>query len=94
MQKLIEEVLDRDVRPELSEHGGDVAIESYKDGILKIRLLGQCSGCPSAQLTTENLIGATLMEAIPQIKDVVLVSGVSRELMDMAKQILMSRHAV
>lgn len=94
MLKRIEEVLDRLVRPELLEHEGNVVIASYENGVLKVRLSGKCSGCPSAQLTTESLISAKVMEAIPEIRDVVLVSEVSSELIDMAKEILMARHAV
>lgn len=94
MLKRIEEVLDRLVRPELLEHEGNVDIVSYENSVLKVRLSGKCSGCPSAQLTTESLIGAKVMEAIPEIRDVVLVSEVSSELIDMAKEILLARHAV
>lgn len=94
MLKRIEEVLDLRVRPELLEHEGNVLIDSFENGVLKVRLSGRCSGCPSAQLTTENLIGAKVMEALPEIRDVVLISGVSRELLDMAKEILSARHAV
>ena len=56
MLREIEKVLEEDVRPYLLEHEGNVRISEYKEGILKVRLTGQCSGCPSAALTTEELI--------------------------------------
>ena len=39
-------------------------------------------------LTTETLIKSTLLESVPELKDVVLVSGVSQELLDQARAIL------
>ncbi len=87
----IEKVLETYVRPKLSEHEGDVEIVAYENHILKVRMLGKCSGCPSATLTTEELIATEVKEHIPEVEDVVLVNEVSQELLDMAKQIMMSR---
>ncbi len=87
----IESILTDYVRPSLADHQGDVVIVDYTDGILRIRLTGKCSGCPSAQLTTEELIAATVKEHMPQVKDVILVSGVSDELIAQAKA-LMQHH--
>ncbi len=87
----LEDAVERLVRPELAEHGGDIEIVGYEDGVAKVRLLGRCSGCPSAQLTTEELISAKLKEELPELRDVVLVTGVSRETLDMALNILRGR---
>ena len=86
--KKIEDVLNEKVRPLLSEHYGNVEIISFEQGILKIRLLGKCSNCPSANLTTEQLIERELTGAIPQIKRVVLIAGVSDDLLDLARSML------
>lgn len=87
----IEGVLDTYVRPSLASHQGNVVVD-YTDKVLRIRLTGKCSGCPSAQLTTEELISATIKEHIPEIEDVILVSGVSDELITQAKAILQNGH--
>lgn len=86
----IKNVLDTDIRQSLYEHEGDVEVISYDSGILKIKLLGRCSGCPSAYITTEEVIKKTLMEKIPEIKDVILVTEVNPELLAFAKKILSS----
>lgn len=91
MNEEIEKVLEEYVRPKLLEHEGDVQIVDYKDKVLKVRLLGKCSGCPSASLTTEELIAAEVKEHIPEIEDVVLINEVSPQLLDMARQIMASR---
>ncbi len=87
-KKKIDHVLTAYVRPSLAAHHGDVVIVDYSDNILRIRLTGKCSGCPSAQLTTEELIAATVKEQLPQVKDVILVSGVSDELIAQARNFL------
>ena len=81
MIERIEEVLEKKVRPALLSHEGDVQIVEYADGVLKIRLTGHCSGCPSARLTTEELIAAEGQKEIPEVKEVVLVNEISPELL-------------
>ena len=87
----IEEVLDERVRPNLAQHGGDIEIENLEDGVLHVRMHGQCSGCPSAELTLENLVNTELKEAFPELQDVVLVTGVSDDLIAQARQIMRQR---
>lgn len=88
----IEKVLDERVRPDLSLHGGDIRVEKLEDGVLHVRMLGHCSGCPSAELTMENLVNTELKEAFSDLKQVVLVTGVSDDLIAAAKEILSRRH--
>lgn len=88
MKEKIEEVLEREVRPALMAHGGDVKIVSFENHILKVRLLGKCSGCPSAQLTTEELIGEKIKERVPEVEDVILVQEINQDLLDFAKKLL------
>ena len=87
----IEQVLDAKVRPLLAQHEGNMQIVSYQDGVLRFRLLGQCSNCPSAVVTAEELVALPLQEELPEIKQVVLDTSVSDEIWDMAKSILKSR---
>ena len=63
--KRIEAVLDEKVRPSLRAHGGELEIDRLEDGVLSIKLLGQCAGCPSADLTNETLIEHELTAALP-----------------------------
>lgn len=84
----IERVIESDVRPSLFAHEGDVRILSFEEGILRVRLTGHCAGCPSAQLTTEEIIAKTVKAQVPEVKDVVLVTEVSEELLSMARKIL------
>jgi len=84
----IENVLDQDVRPALHTHGGDIRVQRFQDGVLIVKLLGQCSACPAAMETTESLVSATVTQAIPEIKEVVLDDSVDQGLLDFARKIL------
>lgn len=84
----IEQVLDRQVRPYLHSHGGEVEVVNLEDGILRVRLLGHCSGCPSATLTTEQIIQEEVCQAVPEVKQVVLIQEVSEDLLEQARAIL------
>ena len=64
--KRIEAVLDEKVRPALRAHGGEIAADHLEDGVLYVKLLGQCAGCPSADLTSETIVEAELTAALPE----------------------------
>lgn len=89
----VEKVLDEQVRPSLAGHGGDIQVMELKDGILKVRLLGQCSGCPSASLTMEELVNEELTNAFSELKQTVLVTGVSDDLIAQARELMKQRHS-
>ena len=88
LKRKIEEVLDGKVRPYLSGHGGGVEVDSLEGGTLRVRLLGQCAGCPSAMLTNEQLIQEEVRAAVPEVKQVAILQAVSQELLDQARAIL------
>ena len=90
--KRIEAVLDEKVRPSLRAHGGELEIDHLEEGVLYIKLLGQCAGCPSADLTNETLIEHELTAALPElVRKVVVVQTVSDELWEQAKRLLEDR---
>ena len=91
--KRIEAVLDEKVRPSLRAHGGGLEIDHLEDGVLYIKLLGQCAGCPSADLTNETVIEAEVVKALPDLVErVVVVQTVSDELWEQAKRLLRDHH--
>lgn len=91
--KRIEAVLDEKVRPALRAHGGEIEIDRLEDRVLYVKLLGQCAGCPSADLTNETLMEAELVQALPElVKKVSVVQTVSDELWEQAKRLLRDHH--
>lgn len=91
--KQIEAVLDEKVRPALRAHGGEIQIDRLEDRVLYVKLLGQCAGCPSADLTNETLVEAELVKALPElVRKVAVVQTVSDELWEQAKRLLRDHH--
>lgn len=91
--KQIEAVLDEKVRPSLRAHGGEIQIDHLEDQVLYVKLLGQCAGCPSADLTNETLVEAELVQALPElVRKVAVVQTVSDELWEQAKKLLRDHH--
>ena len=89
----IEAVLDEKVRPSLRAHGGELEIDHLESGVLYVKLLGQCAGCPSADLTNETLVEAEVVKALPElVNKVVVVQTVSDELWEQAKRLLRDHH--
>ena len=92
VRQAIEAVLEERVRPLLRTHGGDVKVLEVRDGEVRFQLLGQCSGCPAADLTGESLVQAELVEHVPGVTSAVLVHPASDELLRQAQDILRLRN--
>ena len=91
--KRIEAVLDEKVRPSLRAHGGELEIDHLEGGVLYVKLLGQCAGCPSADLTNETLVEAEVVKALPElVQKVAVIQTVSDELWEQAKRLLRDHH--
>lgn len=53
------------VRPYLHEHGGEVEVLGVCAGVVRVRLLGSCSGCTSAAETLRHGVEEALRENLP-----------------------------
>jgi Fe-S cluster biogenesis protein NfuA len=62
------------VRPFLGRHGGDVVLLAVDDdlGAVKLRLLGNCDGCPSSAATLQGAVEAAILEAAPEVTRIVV----------------------
>ncbi|MDJ1183651.1 NifU family protein [Roseofilum casamattae] len=65
----VEKVLD-DMRPYLMADGGNVELVEIDGPIVKLRLQGACSSCPSSTMTLRMGIERRLRELIPEIAEV------------------------
>lgn len=64
------------VRPYLKSHGGDCELVSVRDGIVRLKLHGNCGSCPSSSLTLKNAVEEALYEAAPDIVEIVVENAV------------------
>ncbi len=70
MKEKIEEAL-KEVREMLAMHGGNVElIEVTDEGVVKVRLVGACAGCPSASLTLRDMVEKAIKSKVPEVKRV------------------------
>ncbi len=74
-----EQIIDKiqegleEMRPNVQMDGGDIQFVSYKDGIVSVKLLGACVGCPLSMYTLKMGIEENLKERIPEIVEVIAV---------------------
>ena len=91
--KRVEKVLDEKVRPSLRAHVGEIQVDHLEGRVLYVKLLGQCAGCPSADLTNETLVEAEVVKALPElVQKVAVIQTVSDELWEQAKRLLRDHH--
>ncbi|MBQ9330848.1 MAG: NifU family protein [Oscillibacter sp.] len=89
----IEAVLEEKVRPALRAHGGEIAVDHLEGKVLYVKLLGQCAGCPSADITNETIVQEELVRALPElVEQVSVIQTVSDELWEQAKRLLRDHH--
>jgi len=70
IEEKIIKILDTKIRPAVAKDGGDVKFKEYKNGIVKVQLLGSCSGCPSSTMTLKQGVQNLLKHYIPEVKEV------------------------
>jgi Fe-S cluster biogenesis protein NfuA len=63
----IERVMKEQVRPMLHMEGGHIEVLDIHDGVLRVRLHGTCSGCPSTVLAVIMEIEQQLRKHVPEV---------------------------
>jgi Fe-S cluster biogenesis protein NfuA len=58
------------VRPYLATHAGNVELISIQDGVVRLRLAGTCSGCPSSTATLRQAIEQAIGKFAPDVERV------------------------
>ncbi|EGW06922.1 NFU1 iron-sulfur cluster scaffold-like, mitochondrial [Cricetulus griseus] len=67
---MIKELLDTRIRPTVQEDGGDVIYRGFEDGIVRLKLQGSCTSCPSSIITLKSGIQNMLQFYIPEVEGV------------------------
>lgn len=62
----------------MQEDGGDVLYRGFEDGIVKLKLQGSCTSCPSSIITLKNGIQNMLQFYVPEVESVEQVCRLSR----------------
>ncbi|KAL0814286.1 hypothetical protein Bca101_070729 [Brassica carinata] len=66
---MIKELLETRIRPAVQDDGGDIEYCGFdpESGIVKLRLQGACSGCPSSSVTLKSGIENMLIHYVPEL---------------------------
>ena len=69
IDKQIIEIIDK-IRTFLINDGGDIEFVKFEDGIVYVKMLGNCTNCIYAGLDIENSVSAILTNEIPEVIEV------------------------
>jgi Fe/S biogenesis protein NfuA len=72
-QRVIQ-VLDQQVNPSIAAHGGRAELAAVEQGTAYLRLGGGCQGCAMATVTLSQGIEKAVIQAVPEITNVVDVT--------------------
>lgn len=68
LREKVEAALEK-IKPGLQADGGDIELVNVTDdGVVQVRLLGSCAGCPMSQMTLTHYVEQTLKEMVPEVK--------------------------
>ncbi|XP_029960598.1 NFU1 iron-sulfur cluster scaffold homolog, mitochondrial [Salarias fasciatus] len=76
---MIKELLDTRIRPTVQEDGGDVLYRGFEDGVVKLKLQGSCTSCPSSIVTLKSGIQNMLQFYVPEVESVEQVKDEDEE---------------
>jgi NifU-like protein len=72
--KLIEETIEREIRPSLRTDGGDIDLLDIEGNKVLVTLRGACTACPSSDFTLKGLVQGKLREFVSDDIEVVVES--------------------
>lgn len=67
---MIKELLESRIRPTVQEDGGDIVYMGFENGIVKLKLQGSCTSCPSSVVTLKSGVENMLQFYVPEVKGV------------------------
>ena len=62
--KLVEETLEREIKPTLQKDGGDIELVDVDGNTVFLRLCGNCAACSASQITLKHYVEAKLQEFV------------------------------
>ncbi len=70
--KKIKAILEEYIRPAVEQDGGAITFHSFDEGVVRVKLQGSCSGCPSSMITLkagiENLFKRMMPDEVQTVE--------------------------
>jgi NifU-like protein len=73
--RLIEDVIDREIRPALRRDGGDLELVDVDGNTVQVRFRGACAGCRVSSITLKSVVETSLRENVSQDLNVEEIKG-------------------
>ena len=70
----VAQVIDRQINPAIAQHGGMAMLDRVEGDVAYVRLGGGCQGCGMATVTLDQGIESAILQAVPEIRQVVDVT--------------------
>lgn len=71
LEERIREYIEKKIKPFIQRDGGDIEfVKISDDGVVEVKLKGQCTYCPSAGYTLKVGIEDTIKSEFPEVKEV------------------------
>jgi NifU-like protein len=62
--KIIEETLEREIKPALKQDGGDIELVDVEGDLVLVKLKGTCASCTASQVTLKHYVETKLQEFV------------------------------
>lgn len=66
----IRSIIEEKIKPLVQEDGGDLEFVEYVDKVVRVRLQGACTTCPSSTVTLQSGVKNMLQYYIPEVEEV------------------------
>ena len=70
MEQQIKDIIEKEIKPMVSQHLGNVEFVRFENGVVSVRLEGTCKGCPASELTLKEGIEGILKQKLPSVERV------------------------
>lgn len=66
----IQQVIQERVNPAVAQHGGQLSLVDFREGVAYVRMGGGCQGCGMANVTLTRGVEKMLKEAVPEVEEI------------------------
>ncbi|QEK39864.1 NifU family protein [Candidatus Sneabacter namystus] len=67
IERQIKQVIEEYIRPAIMLDGGDIEYLRFNKGIVYVKLVGACKGCPSSTITLKQGVQNTIQYHVPEV---------------------------
>ena len=66
--RIVEELLERELNPQIASHSGSIHLERVEDGTVFVRMTGGCQGCAASNVTLSRGLEVVVKRVLPEVQ--------------------------